>query len=155
METNRDILPAPGPRQIESADLVRANLATVLSQLPDLVSYDPTTDEGEMVSLKCAVDPGCPATEKNNWTGTVVHWGIAPWEGADPKTGELSTVPSILLVADDGRSCRPTGWPAIKAFAAILRHMGKERCQLGVQVRVVRRASSIPGRSYWSIIPDI
>jgi hypothetical protein len=144
-----------GQRAIESAEVVRQNIATVLTQQPDLVSYDPTTDEGEMIGAAVALDPGSPSVVKDGWEGTVVQWGIAPWEAPDPVSKELSTVPSLLLIGESGQRLRVTGWPAIKSFAAIVRHFGKERCQLGVKIRVQKRPSSIPGRSYWSITPAI
>lgn len=136
------------------AEVVRQNLATVLSQRPDLMSYDPTTDEGEMIGLRIAVEPGVPAQQRDGWRGTVVHWGISAQEIADEKTGELVTLPSLLLIPEGGEPVRLYGWPAIKSWAAIVKALGSDRCQLGVKVRVKRQPSSTAGRSYWTVLPD-
>ena len=136
------------------AEVVRQNIATVLSQRPDLMSYDPTTDEGEMIGLRIAVEPGVPAQQRDGWRWTVVHWGISAQEIADEKTGEVVTLPSLLLIAEGGEPCRLYGWPAIKSWALILKALGLDRCQLGVKVRVKRQPSSTAGRSYWTVLPD-
>jgi hypothetical protein len=139
---------------IMPAELVRQNIATVLAQCPDLISYDPTTDEGEMLSLRCAVDPGVEQQKRDGYRGTVVNWGVSAYECKGDRDGEIVTVPSIALVMESGDIVRLTGWPGIKAWAALVRAAGKERCQLGMRVVIKRRASSTAGRSYWTVLPD-
>jgi hypothetical protein len=150
-------LPVPksnGPAVRLPAEVVRENIRTVLQQQPDLVSYDPSTDDGELLSLRCAVDPGVPATARDGWRNTVVHWGVAAYEVADEKTAEVLLLPSLALIAEDGDLVRLTGWPAIKSWSRIVQALGRERCQLGVKIKVVRRASGTAGRSYWLVLPD-
>lgn len=150
------IIPRGGYQQVAlPGEVVRSNIETVLRQIPDMVSYDPTTDRGEMLSLKLAVDPGIPAQQKDGWSGTVVEWGITASEITDQQSGEVVTLPSLALMDDKGYVVRLYGWPAIKSWASIIGHMGKERCQLGVAVVVKRRPSGVPGRSYWVVIPDV
>lgn len=136
------------------AEVVRENIATVLRQQPDLVSYDPTTDEGEMLSYRLAVDPGVPAQLRDGWRGTVVHWGISAQEVPDREKGTSDTVPSLALLTEEGQLCRLFGWPAISSWAQLLKAIGKERCQLGIKVRIKRQPSNTAGRSYWIVLPD-
>lgn len=150
-------LPVPiGPSggAIEPAELVKQNITTVVSQFPDIISYDPTTDRGEMLSVTVAVDPGIPALQRDGWRGTITEWGIAPWEVKGNKEGEIVTVPSLVLIGSEGDVIRLTGWPAIRSWSQIVKVMGKERCQLGVSVVVKRRPSGTAGRSYWIVVPD-
>lgn len=148
-------IPKTGEQQIAlPAEVVRENIQTVLRQMPDLVSYDPTTDHGELLSIKMAVDPGIPAQQRDGWSGTVVEWGISSYDVTDPGTGEMVTLPSLALLTDRGELVRLTGWPAIRSWAAIVRAAGRERCQLGMAVVVKRRPSGTAGRSYWVVVPD-
>lgn len=153
MSTN-PVVPRPAQQTMLPAEVVRDNVSTVLRQRPDLISYDPTTDEGEMIGLICQVAPGVPATQRDGWRGTVCHWGLSAQEVTDKDTGEVSVLPSIYLHPEDGEGVRLYGWPAVKAWAAIVKALGVERCQLGVKVRVKRQPSGTAGRSYWVVLPD-
>lgn len=136
------------------AEVVRDNVRTALQQQPNLISYDPTTEEGELVSLRCAVDPGIPAQQRDGWRGTVVQWGISAYDVNDEQRGEIVTLPSLALISSERELIRLTGWPAIKSFGQIVRHLGIERCRRGVPIVVKRRASGTAGRSYWIVLPD-
>lgn len=148
------IEPRPHPEVRLPAEVVRDNVATVLRQHPGLVSYDPTTDEGEIVGLRCAVDPGVPAAQRDGWRGTVCHWGLSAQEVTDQKTGEVHVLPSLLLIPEEGEACRLYGWSAAKTWAKIVETLGVERCQLGVKIRVKRHPSGTAGKSYWVVLPD-
>lgn len=136
------------------AEVVRENVQTVLRNMPDLVSVDPTTDRGELLALKLAVDPGIPAQQRDGWSGCVVEWSINAREAKGDREGEIVTLPSLALLSDKGEVVVLYGWPAIRSWAAILQNAGKERCQLGMPVVVKRRPSGTAGRSYWTVVPD-
>lgn len=137
-----------------SEDMVRSNIQTAISQLPELISFDITDPEKEMLALRCAVDPGVPATQRDGWRGTVVQWWVGPYQVPDEETGEMITLPCLVLIPAEGELVRLTGWPAINHWAQILRAATAERCLRGIKVRVARRASSTTKGSYWCVLPD-
>lgn len=151
----KDIVPgSAGQKALLPAEVVRENVQTVLRQLPDLVSYDPTTDRGEALAARLALDPGIPAQQRDGWSGTIVEWGVSAREARADKEGELTTLPALSLLSSNGEVIVLYGWPAIRSWAGIVGHFGKERCQIGVSVVVKRRPSGTAGRSYWVVVPD-
>lgn len=116
------------------------------------LSYDPATPEGEMLNLRVLTDPGVPAVQRDGWTGTVVNWGVGIWRVTDEATGDEIELPSLLLIPAHGQAVRLSGWPAISAWAMIVRAAGVERIRRGLRVRVSRRSSGATGRSYWSVM---
>lgn len=148
------IVPRTDQRAIVPAEMVRENIRTAISQMPELVSFDVTDDENEMLSLRCAVDPGIPAAQREGWGGNVVKWWVGTYDVTDEKTGEIVTLPSLVLITDNGELARFSGWPAIKAWANLLRAASAERCIMGIKVRVSRRKSGTSPGSYWIVLPD-
>lgn len=134
-------------------DHVRQSVNVALLQHPCLVSYDPTTAEGEVRSLQVEIDPGVPAQMRDGWIGRVIEWGVSVGESADQKTGEVSRYPTLLLIADNGEACRLAGWPIISVWARVVERLGVERVRRGLLIRIKRQPSQTPGRSYWSITP--
>src|SRR5215469_892606 len=79
-------------------ELVRQNITMIVAREPNAISYDPTTDEGEMVSLRCAVEQGIPAAARDGYRGTVIHWGVAPFGYPNQKTGEIEWAKTLALI---------------------------------------------------------
>lgn len=150
-------LPVPregnGGQVVLPAEVIRENIRSVISKMPDLISFDPSDSAAEGLMLRCAVDPGIEAQKRDGWTATVNQWSVQAYDVEDEKSGEVVTLPSLCLIAEDGTLCRLTGWPAIKSWANLLRAAGAERCSLGVRIVVRRRPSGTAGRSYWLVLP--
>lgn len=104
--------------------------------------------------LKAITSPGIPPEERAGWTSSLVAWTISLYEIIDTDTGEVISVPSLILIPPDGDCCRLTGETAITSFASILRNGGEELLRAGMKVRVVRRNSQTVGRSYWLVVVD-
>lgn len=147
------LVPRQGGEVVLPAEVVRENVRSVISKMPDLISFDPTDEANESLMLRCAVDPGVERGKVNGWVGTVVQWHVGTQEVPDEKTGEVATLPSLCLISDSGELVRTYGWPAIRAWARLLQAAGAERCALGITVRVSKRPSSTAGRSYWIVLP--
>ena len=136
------------------AEVVRENINRALIQMPELISFDSLDPANEMLALMCSVGQGVPAHERDGWRGTVVKWWFGPYTITDQKTGELITMPSLVLIPVEGEMCRLTGWPCVNTWVNILRHLGADRCRKGVAVKASLRASGVSGRDYWTVMPD-
>lgn len=149
-----DLVPAKAGQIVSQIEIVRANIAQVLAQNPQLCSFDLMAEENESLKLRSVLDPGILATERDGWSGFVNNWNICPYDVTNQQTGEVDTVPSLALFTPDGQLVRLTGWPAIKSWLRLVDAATPERCSLGIRVRVVRRPSGTAGRSYWQVLPD-
>jgi hypothetical protein len=148
-----NVVPKPTPRAIAPADIVRDKVRNAIAKMPDLISFDPIDPQHESLALRCAVDPGVPAAQREGWTGTVVHWWVGTWEVPDGATGEVVLLASLVLITDRGETARYSSEPAIHSWAQILRAAGAERCRKGIKVRAVKRKSGTSPGSYWILLP--
>ena len=135
-------------------EAVIEKIGEILVRHPDLISFDVADERNERTYFAMKVDPGCGAAERNGWEGEVAEWYFGSYTITDEQTGELQTLPSLALMATDGRLIRFTNSePAVRSWLAILREIGVERVKKGVRVRVHLRASQTAGRHYWQILP--
>lgn len=135
-------------------DMVRENVRTAISQLPGLVSFDVTDEANELLMLRCQTEQGIPAAMRDGWRGNVVQWWTGTAQVPDEDTGELVTLPCLVLIDDTSSLCRIYGWPAINSWARLLRAASVERCLKGIKVRVKRVPTATTGRSCWNVLPD-
>lgn len=149
-----EIVPYRPQRAVVPRGDVIASLQLIIEQQPELISYDTTDESNELLAIRCAVDAGVPEARRDGWRGTVNIWWVGPYEIPDKETGELVTIPSLVLIDSDGNLCRLTGEAAISSWAQILRIAGVERCRQGLRVKVSRRKSSTSMGSYWQVLPD-
>lgn len=139
---------------VPTDDMVRANISTAISQYPHLVSFDVTDPDNEMTMLRCQVEQGIPSQLRDGWRATVVHWLPCATQVPNEETGELETLPCLVLIADNGELCRLYGWPAINSWLRLLNAASKERCLRGIKIRVKRVPTATAGRSCWNVLPD-
>lgn len=139
---------------IPAEDLVRENVRTAISQYPALISYDATDPANEMLMLRCAVEQGIPAASKDGWRAVVSQWWTGTSQVPDEESGEMVTLPCLVLISTDGELCRLYGWPVINSWARLLRAASLERCLRGIAVRVKRVPTATAGRSCWNVLPD-
>lgn len=147
-----NIVPRKSGGAVVPADITRENCRAALAKMPDLISYDPTEEENEMLTVRCATEMGIAAQNRDGWKATVTAWWVGPYEMEDEETGEVVTLPTLVLLASSGELARFSGWPAIKSWAKIVRAAGAERCRKGIGVVVKRRSSGTAGRSYWQVM---
>lgn len=133
---------------------VLERIADVLRRHPELVSFDPLDEKYESMVMRCKTDPGPSHAERDGWEGCVCDWYFGSYTMTDQDTGELVTLPSLALVTTDGRLVRLTNSePAVRSWLAILREIGAERVQRGLNILVSLRPSQTAGRHYWVILP--
>lgn len=149
-----EIVPYRPQRAVVPRGDVIASLQLILEQRPDLISFDPADKANELLAIRCAVDAGVPETRRDGWRGTVVTWWVGAYDLPDKESGELATIPSLVLIDSEGNLCRLTGEAAISSWAQIVRIAGAERCRQGLRVKVSRRKSSTSMGSYWQVLPD-
>lgn len=155
MSKNKQIEQAPLQEVMEAGEIVHAQIKRVYEQCPGLISFDLESEAGQLLALRCAVDPGVAAAARDGWRGIVTGWWIGPYEVTEEKTGEIVTLPSLVLLASNGELCRLTGWPAINSWGHTVRASSDAMRQRGIPVRVMRRLSGTGGRSYWQVVPDV
>lgn len=145
----------PQPRgAIMPREVVMEKIQAVLTRHPDLMSFDPLDEKYEKTLMCLKLDPGCPREERDGWTGEVADWYFGPYTITDERTGELITMPSLVLMALDGRMVRlSNSEPAVRSWLAILREIGVERVKKGINVRVSLRKSAQAVGPYWQIMP--
>lgn len=149
-----NIVPRKGDGAVVPVEITRENCRAALAKMPDLISYDPTDADTEMLTVRCATEMGISSQQRDGWRGRVVTWWMGPYETEDEETGEVVTLPTLVLITTDGVLARYAGWPAIKSWAKIVRAAGAERCRQGIDVVVKRRPSGTAGRSYWQVMAD-
>lgn len=132
------------------ADEIRALIAAE----PDALSYDADDPAMELLHLRLATDPGCDAVDRDGWRGLAVHWQIGVWRAEKEDGGAPIILPSLALLAADGRLCRLSGWPAVNAWCQILTAVKPERIRAGIPIVVRKRQSGSTGRQYWSVSID-
>jgi len=135
-------------------EVIQSNINVAIAKMPDLISFDTTDPANELLALRCAVDMGVPAAQRETWRGKVCKWWVGLYEFPDEKSGEMVSRECLVLINDQDQLLRLTGWPAINSWCMLLRAAGAERCCEGIAVRVIRRKSSTTMGSYWQVIPD-
>ncbi len=135
-------------------DAVRENIRTAIAQLPGLISFDVTDEANELLMLRCMTEQGIPAAMRDGWRANVVSWWCGTSQVPEEDTGELVTLPCLVLISDGGSLCRLYGWPAINSWARLLRAASVERCLKGILVRVKRVPTATAGRACWNVLPD-
>lgn len=149
-----NVVPRKSGGAVVPAEITRDNCRAALAKMPDLISYDPTDEESELLTIRCATEMGIPSQQRDGWRACVAQWWVGPYETEDEETGEVVTLPTLVLISRDGELARYAGWPAIKSWARIVRAAGAERCRQGINVVVRRRPSGTAGRSYWQVMAD-
>ena len=149
-----NIVPRRSGGAVVPAEIVRENCRAALAKMPDLISYDPTEVDNEILTVRCATEMGIPSQQRDGWRAKIVAWWVGPYECEDEETGEVELVPSLALITSDGVLARYYNWPVIKSWAKIVRAAGAERCRQGIDVVVKRRPSGTSGRSYWQVMAD-
>lgn len=139
---------------VPSEDMVKENVRTAIAQYPALISYDATDPANEMLMLRCAVEQGIPAQMRDGWRAVVTQWWTGTSQVPDEETGELVTLPCLVLISSEGELCRLFGWPVINSWARLLRAATLERVLKGIAVRVKRVPTATAGRSCWNVLPD-
>jgi hypothetical protein len=134
--------------------VVEENVANIISRHPDAISFDPSDEANEMLSLRCQTDPGIASQLKDGWRGIVNTWYVGTWQVPDEGTGEVMTLPSLVLLTTRNELVRLTGWPAINSWATLLRAAKADRIRQGLPVIIKRRPSGTAGHSYWLVLPD-
>lgn len=150
-----NIQPANGGRGVVMPrEVVVERIGAILRKYPELISFDPAEETSERLLLRCKTDPGPGHDERAGWEGEVTDWYFGPYTMTDRDTGELLTLPSLVLLTVDGRLIRfSSSEPALRSWLTILRVVGVERVQRGLHVKVHYRASQAAGRHYWQILP--
>lgn len=154
MAKSKEIAPIPAGELLDPADMVREQVEKVLERSPGLISFDDESESGQLLALRCAVDQGIPAAQRDGWRGHVIGWWVGTTEVLDKDSGEIITLPCVALLAVNGELCRLCRWPAINSWASIVAHMTASQRESGIPVRVYRRQSGTGGRSYWQVTPD-
>lgn len=151
MATNQQLQVRAG---LPDPAVVEANLARHRERHEHAVSFDSTDPANEMLAVRCATDPGIPASMRDGWRGIVVSWWIGPYNYENEETGEVAVLPSLVLIDHKDSLVRLTGWPAISAWSGIMCAVSSERRSKGIPVVIRRRPSGTAGRSYWTVVVD-
>jgi hypothetical protein len=146
--------PAPAAIQGPTPEETREVVETHTANHEGALSYDANAEENALLHLRCLTDPGVSAQQRDGWRGIVKQWACVPYDYEDGQTGEIVTLPCLVLISAKNELVRLSNWPAINSWAAIVRAAGVERCRAGIPVVVRRRQSSTAGRSYWSVQID-
>lgn len=137
---------------------LRQSCSAVTTSYPHACSFDATDPKKESLWLRCQLESGVPAPERNGWRARVVDWWYGVRQGADDKTGEVYDYAALVLVADKGEMCVLAGdghaHPALRSFLRYLDLYGPERAvEEGIPVRV-SRVTTARGYSCWNVLPD-
>lgn len=135
-------------------EVVVEKVQAVLMRHPELISFDMLDEALEPIVLRLKCDPGPTHDQRNGWTGLVNEWYFGTYTMTDESSGELVTLPSLVLLATDGRILRLTNSePAVRSWLSVLREVGVERVKKGLQVVCKLRPSQTAGKHYWQILP--
>lgn len=149
-----NIQPGNQRGSIMPREVVCEQVADVLRKYPELISFDPTDEAYDRLLMRCKTDPGPGHAARDGWEGQVCDWWFGVHTMTDQDTGELVTLPSLVLITTDGILMRFSGsGPAVRSWLAILREIGADRVRKGLMVRVRLQASQTAGRHYWLILP--
>lgn len=139
---------APEPEE------TRALVERMTEQQNGALSYDPREEENALLHLRVQTDPGIAAQQRDGWRGVVREWAVTTWDVEDAHTGEVITLPSLVLISESGELVRLTGWPVVSSWSQVVRAAGVAKLRGGVPVIVKRRPSGTAGRSYWIVQID-
>ena len=97
---------------------------------------------------------GVTSQRRDGYSLCVTQWGIAIRDNDEGGKKEPEHFIGLFLAPEKGEGIFLSGTTAIRQWSAILRHVGKERAQLGLCVVCKKRPSGTAGRTYWTIVPD-
>lgn len=154
MAKPKSSVPVPVREGVPEPEEVRQAIQRIHAENHGAISYDVADEANELLHLRVQTDPGIAAQQRDGWRGVVREWAVTPWDITDETTGEVVTLPSLVLISDKGELVRLTGWPSVSSWAGIVRAAGVEKLRAGVPVVVKRRPSGTAGRSYWMVQID-
>lgn len=125
-------------------------LTTHLRREPGATSRQQVPEDHPLVLLRLLTDPGCPEHQLDGWAGVLAEWHCCTYTYPDPRSGDLVTLPTIALLATDGRLARYPGWQAVNAWCALCRSYSPSLMRGRVTVHV-QRIPARPGQdAHWA-----
>lgn len=119
-----------------------------------VANYDRQSNAGRIRDAVMVTHAGCPAQLRDGWRGRVKYWRVSAYPGANPDSGEMAVLPSILFESSRGERCRLFNGPAIDSWYMLLASV--DPAEFGGELPIVcrRRQSGTAGRSYWVVELD-